>query len=71
MRIKPPQASVSVKTNSVTPFSLLTVMFSLWLFRMVLTIYNPRPTPSRSTLRDLSLLWKRSKMSGSSSGGMV
>ena len=38
---------------------------------MVLTMYRPRPTPSRSVERLLSVLWKRSKMSGSSSGAMV
>ena len=31
-------ASVRVKMNSVTPSLLVTVMFSLWLFRMVLTM---------------------------------
>ena len=33
-----PYASVSVKVNSVTPSALVTVMFSWWLLRTVLTI---------------------------------
>ena len=46
------QASVRVKVNWVTPSSLVTVMFSFRLPRMVLTIYSPRPTPSRSMERE-------------------
>ena len=64
-------ALVIVKMNLVTPSSLTQEMFSLWLLRMVLTIYSPRPTPSRSAEREWSVLWKRSKMSCCSSGGMV
>ena len=45
-------ASVRVNTNSVTPSWLVTEMFSLWLLRIVLTIYSPRPTPSRSMERE-------------------
>ena len=46
------QARVRVKVNSVTPSSLVTVMFSFRLPRMVFTIYSPRPTPSRSMERE-------------------
>ena len=45
-------ASVSVKWNWVTPSSLVTVMLSFRLPRIVFTIYNPRPTPSRSIERE-------------------
>ena len=62
---------VRVKTNSVIPSLLVTVMFSLWLLRMVLTMYSPSPTPSLSMLRERSDLWNRSKIMLSSSGGMV
>ena len=44
------QARVRVKVKLVTPSSLVTVMFSFRLPKMVLTIYRPRPTPSRSML---------------------
>ena len=59
------------KVKVVTPFSLVTLIFSLCCSRMVLTMYSPRPTPSLSSLRDLSLLWNRSNSSGSYSAGMV
>ena len=57
-------------TNFVTPSRLVALMSSLWLFRIVFTMDKPRPTPSLSRLRDLSVLWKRSKTKGSSSGQM-
>ena len=46
------QAKVRVKVNWVTPSSLVTEMSSRRPPRIVLTIYRPRPTPSRSILRE-------------------